>query len=688
MGIRLFAWLQPKPVLTDAEVAHGLRMMTWEAIMANALYSVTTSGLLAAFALALGANSFQIGALAAIPFLMQPIQIPTILLVEKLRLRKAISVLAWFPAQSVWIPIALIPVLLPVPSGAAVYTLLGLFALRAGLAAVCNCAWFGWVRDLVPPAILGTFHAKRLAWATVSAIIFGIVAALFVDVWRGYATEVNAVLGYTIILLPAAIFLGLADPFFMSRMPEPTMAPPLGERQSLTSILATPLKNGNFRRLANFLFLWGFASNLATPFFAVYMLTKLGFPVSAVMVLSVLSQIFNALFLRVWGPLVDRFGSKAVLSISVSLYLLVIVGWVFTAMPEPYILTIPLVIVLHVFAGIATAGLNLTVNTIGYKLAPTGEATAYLAGASLATSIGAGLSPLIGGWLADMISSRDFVLSFGWGETTGSSGGFVVLLSGFDFLFIIAFLLGSATLNALALVVEEGEGERAAVMDELYESSRVMTRGVSSVPGLRFLANFPYAYLRHLPGADVALGVTSYQISSVARATVKAAVAGEHLVHDAARQVNEGITHALEQVDDVTGHSVEIAAALSRGALHALDEIGKATRRNMRGVVSEAIEALGSTPADPMEVFWGVGYGMVQGADETGVDLGKAATSVVDAVRAAAAGMGVDGDVAAGSAMEGVMQAAIDIGEEAVAIVTDAMPTYRAAAAESGLDGS
>jgi len=48
--------------------------------------SISTSGILAAFALVLGANNFQIGILAAIPFIMQLLQMPSIWLVEKLRL--------------------------------------------------------------------------------------------------------------------------------------------------------------------------------------------------------------------------------------------------------------------------------------------------------------------------------------------------------------------------------------------------------------------------------------------------------------------------------------------------------------------------------------------------------------------------------------------------------------------------
>jgi hypothetical protein len=102
----LTTFLKPKPTLSDQDVRHGLRMMIWEGIASLAMFSVTTSGLLAGFALALGANNLQIGILSAIPFIMQLLQIPSIWLLEQLRWRKAISVLSWLPAQLMWVLVA------------------------------------------------------------------------------------------------------------------------------------------------------------------------------------------------------------------------------------------------------------------------------------------------------------------------------------------------------------------------------------------------------------------------------------------------------------------------------------------------------------------------------------------------------------------------------------------------------
>ena len=64
--MHIFNFLKPKPTITDHDIATGLRWFTWEGASSLGLFSITTSGFLAAYALALGADNFQIGAFAAI----------------------------------------------------------------------------------------------------------------------------------------------------------------------------------------------------------------------------------------------------------------------------------------------------------------------------------------------------------------------------------------------------------------------------------------------------------------------------------------------------------------------------------------------------------------------------------------------------------------------------------------------
>ena len=667
---------KPRPTISDRELTTGLRWLTLEGMVSLGFNSITTSGLLAAFALALGANNLQIGILAATPFIMQIVQLPAIWLVEKVRRRKVIAVISWFPAQLLWFPIALIPIFVFVPGKTAIYLLLALMAFRGLLAAVCNSAWNGWIRDLVPQTILGQIFSRRLASATAAGMVFSLGAAFFIDYWQGQASGENMILGYTYVLLFGALFLGLASPTFMSLIPEPLMQPVLGPQLSLWQRLSAPVRDRNFRQLIQFLFFWGFASNLAIPFFAVYMLVRLGFPLSWVIALSILSQLFNILFLRVWGRFVDRFGSKAVLSLCASLYLLVILGWIFTTMPERYFLTIPLLVFLHVFAGIANAGVTLTVGTVGLKLAPKGEATPFLAGASLATNLGAGLGPLCGGLLADFFAVRQLNLTFTWIDPASSIQLPALSIIGYDFLFGIAFIFGVLTLGTLATIREEGEASREVILKSLFFPTREQSSPVSSVPAYNLLSNFPFGYLKRIPipGLDAVLGVTVYQIAEMARVAAMTTVRGRRLTKKLAMALERGLASVWKDKENVEIHGVEITREVARGAMHVADEKPLSMEQLVSSVTTGVLEASSHAGVSPMNGILGASQGIIQGSAETGSDLGEATHQTIEAVRKVAAHIGLSEEAAVEIAAEGALQAAEAIGLEAVAEVVESLP--------------
>ncbi|MBI4338117.1 MAG: MFS transporter [Chloroflexi bacterium] len=620
-----------------------------------------TSGFLTAFALALGASNFEVGVLAALPFLAQPLQLATIPLVERLRRRKAITVSSWVLAQMLWVPIALVPLIVGAPSYSTVTVLLGLVGMRAVLSAVTSCAWNSWLRDLLPQERLGRLNAQRQALANAAGLAFGLAAALFVDFWLRTAAPDRAVIGYVVPLLAGALTLGLASPVMMTMMPEPLMPAPSGPRPSLLKTVWEPFQDPNYKLLVRFLFLWGLALNLATPFFAVYMLKQLGLSVSAVIALSVLSQMSSILFLGVWGPFTDRFGTKAVLSASASLYILVVLGWTFTTLPGRYLLTIPLLVLLHIMAGIAAAGVGLVTSTIGLKLAPAGKATAYLAAAALAASLGAGLGPLIGGRIADYFATRHLRLTLAWADPTHVIQLPALDLTGFDFLFGISVVLGIVTLSVLRALREEGEAPRTAVLQALLAPARESLRPMSSVPGISLLSQFPYSYLMRvpLPGFDIALGVAAYQLGSSVRTAVATASRTQRIGRTVTDAVSRSLGEAARDTMEAGERGADLAFSAARGAMHAATEVagdvGHLARQAMIGVV----RAFHPTPADTLQVIRAAAYGAFQGAEELDAEnLVKIALQVLEGAQEEAAALGLPPDLAAARAAQGILAAA------------------------------
>lgn len=663
--------LRPSESLNEAQVQSGLRWLTFQGTVAMGLDAITSGGFLAAYALALGASNLQIGILAALPFLMQPLQLPAILLIERLGLRKALSFATFAAIQVLWVPIALIPFWMEVPSAGAMSLLLGLIALRSLITAPLNAAWNGWLKDLIPQKIMGTYFARRLVFASAVGIGMSIAAGVFADIWRRQATgEQDAALGYAIPLLVGSLTLGIMTPIALLGMPEPAMAPPPGGSRSLWKALAGPFKDPNYRVLIRFRFLWALALNLAVPFFAVYMLNELGQSVSMVMVLTALSQAANILFLPVWGRMVDRLGAKGILVVCCSLYVLVVLGWSFTTQPDRYFLTIPLLVVLHILAGVATAGLNVADGTLAFKLAPRGEATAYLAAASLAVNFGAALGPLLGGQFADFFHDRHFTLNMSY-SSGGSIFGFSPLdLTGFDFLFGVSFLLGILTISQLNRVKEEGEATKEMVMHELMASSR-HTRPMSSVPGNSMLASFPLTHIRYpLPGLDVAVGVAAFEVTQAAHAATVAAGRSARL----AQGLQHVIARAIREGEHLGAQAVEVARLASLGASRA----GHQQRVDVRHVADASTEAALTTLSRSGEfneaLMHAVAYGIVLGAVDAGGDAGAATRAVIEAAQRAAAKAEADLDKAVLAAGRAALEAAEALrSERCVAQVRDAL---------------
>ena len=658
-------FLRPTPEMTERDTRTGLRNMTWQAVAAAGADGLASGGFLAAFALILGASNFHIGIMTAIPFIVQPLQILAVVMVERIRMRKIVAVIAYFITYATWIPVALIPFIIDVPNTGAVTLLLFFIAVRGAAIAFVTTSWNGWLKDIVPLNIMGDFFAKRLRVATIAAAVTAMLAALYIDWWKGFAGESDEIFGYSYAILFGCIILGFGAVQFMARMPEPQMPRPSGPPRSTLHTIGAPFRDKEFRGLINFMFMWNFVAQMAVPFFTVYMLVRLEMPLSLVVGLGVLSQLANVLFLQVWGGFVDRFGSKVILSLSSSLYFLVILGWTFTTLPDKYTLTIPLLVVLHILIGIASAGINIASTTIRMKMSPPAESTSYLTGVSLAASIGAGISPLIGGAFVDYFSVRHLQIAVEWVSPTSTFDFPALFLTGYDFLFAIAFILGLFTLGMLGKVKEEGEADRDVVMDELLAQTSSNLRSLNSVPGLSVLSHFPVSTLRHvpgIPGLDVAVGVTAYQIASSTRTAVEGVTRGGAVARQMQARVNRAVTDVLHQVDDLGKQGVEVALGATLGAMHAAHDVGIGAERLTEEAIQGTFSALGKTEASSLDILRGAIYGVIRGASETNLQISDVVVQAIEAARGASSTLGLSQQEAAQYAAQIAVEAAEEMG--------------------------
>jgi MFS family permease len=488
---RWVSGLLPEERSTSRDLAYGRLWLLRNGVSAQAMETLAAGPFLAACAIYLDASNLTIGLLAAVPHLTQFIQLIGVYLVERFRTRRLISVVSATTARISYV-VMVAAMLVPL-TDLALAMLVAAVALRYSFGAIAGAAWNAWLPDIVPLERRSEFFGKRLRIMAIVGTGLSLAAAGLVDWWSGHTPD-----GFRyayMVLFALALVSGLHSVYCMARMPEPKMGL-RSQELPLVRVLAKPFSDINFSRLMLFLGTWNFAVNLAAPFFTVYMLRRLGLDLTLVTVFIILSQLSNVLATAYWGRIADRYSNKSVLGVCGPLFIGCIFAWTFTTFPERHLLTIPLLIVIHMLTGVATAGVGLASTTIGMKLAPRNEITSYLACSSVVVSLASGLAPIIGGLTADLFVNRELSLVLHWVAPGGEKDIPALFVSQWDFFFLLAAVLGLYSIHRLSLIREAGEVEEKIVMQDVLSETRRTIRNLSTIAGLRAVSELPIAMIQ------------------------------------------------------------------------------------------------------------------------------------------------------------------------------------------------
>jgi len=447
--------LSPKKSLTPEEVQNGLQMVIWDGLAAEVMTSLTSGTFLVAIALLLGATNLQIGLLSAIPFFTNLAQLFSVWLVRRYNNRRAVAVYSAYLAR---IPLMFIAAGILWFSSVSVESLLFFLFFHYLFGSIAGPSWNSWMKDMVPENMLGNYFSKRSRYTQTLNIVLSLSLALLLDfVKRNSPGDELIVYGWFFLIGGS---VGIVGGYLLSRAPEPQS---YLTNANIVSLFKVPLQNINFRRLLIFNSAWVFAINIATPFFTVFMMKTMGLPLSYIIGLAVLAQLFSILTLRMWGIFSDRYSNKSIIAISAPIYILCIVGWCFVGIYSRFSANLGLLILIHIFTGMSTSGVNLALTNIGLKLASKSEAIVYLSVKNIITALFSSAGPLIGGLLADFFANRKLSVTAQWTSPTFDKVIRLIELHEWNFLFVIAALLALFSLELLLNIKETGEVSKNVV---------------------------------------------------------------------------------------------------------------------------------------------------------------------------------------------------------------------------------
>ena len=456
--------VRPSINITEQQLDKGLKYVTADGLSAEAMVVFTSGTFLTALAIHMGATNFQLGLFAALPTFTTIFQLAAIWLVRKFNNRRLITMVFNFLARLPLLAIGIMPLLFSGSTTIAVLLMLLFFQHICG--DIAGASWNAWMKDLIPQERLGGFFSRRTRMAQTLNVTLSLATAIGLDyIKRHYpAQEITA---YTTLFLAGGA-LGMMSVYLLLRTPEP-VAEPMEDK--VLPLFWKSLKNKNFRKLLTFNSLWAFSLNLATPFFAVFMMKTLGLPVAYLIGLGILSQVSGIFSLNLWGRYSDRFSNKTVIRLCAPLYILCILAFAFVGLPQSKAVTLGLLALIHIVSGFSTAGINLSLSNIGIKLAPKNEAIVYLSAKNMFVAFFSTIAPLAGGLLADMFANNTIGLSL---QLSGANHMQINLLQlqGWNYFFIIGGLLAMFSLRLLTNVQEEGETHKSAVVVHMRRSLR------------------------------------------------------------------------------------------------------------------------------------------------------------------------------------------------------------------------
>jgi MFS family permease len=449
--------LRPYHSLTDNQVQSGLQDIVKEGLAAEAMATFTGGTFLVAMAVYMGASNFQIGLMAALPALTNVFQVASIWLVQKYNNRRAICVICSICARLPLFAIAFLPFMFT--GATSLYVLIFLLFTQYIFGSVSGASWHSWMKDLVPERKLGSYFSQRSRLIQIVNVTLSLAIAISIDFVKSHYPQ-HIIITYTIMFFAGGI-IGMIGVYLLSRAPEPKTCL---NSDNVFSLLQRPLKNKNFKKLLIFQSFWAFATNLALPFFVVFMMKTLELPMSNIIALGILSQLSSIFSLKLWGKYTDRFSNKTIISICAPVFIACILSWSFTANKSMPLLSLVLLVIIHVVSGCSAAGINLAINNFATKLAPKNEAIVYISARNIIVSSISAIAPLVGGLMADFFDTHELSWVIEWKGISGISKIPLFHLQGWTFFFVIGSLLALFALRFLKDIRENGEIQKHRVM--------------------------------------------------------------------------------------------------------------------------------------------------------------------------------------------------------------------------------
>jgi MFS family permease len=382
--------------IADARQRRDLSLLISAASFGTVFFAVTGGTPYTNFAIALGADDFHFSVLFAVPAAFGILQFFASWLMEKTRKRKAIFIASGVVQRGLWLPVAVVPLLMPMSAPELrLWTVIALLAFSSIAGMFMNVTFFSWLGDVVPLQIRGRYLSLRYSINTAAGLVSVLIASYLLEKMQG-------LLGYAIVFGILSLF-GVADIVHYIWIRDPPMA--VSTHEPFRKSFSAALKNKGFMLYLLFWTAWSFCWNLPGPFYNKYALESLHISLfMTTLAGQVAYSLVVVLLVQWWGRRLDRHGHHWVLlRCGVALCVLPLV-WAFASPGQVW----PL-LVYSLGVGVFFCGVDVTSVQMLVTVTPQRNRSLYIAFYMVVTSIiGVSLANIVGGKLLEWMGNLSF----------------------------------------------------------------------------------------------------------------------------------------------------------------------------------------------------------------------------------------------------------------------------------------
>jgi MFS family permease len=405
-------------------------------------FQITLGAPMVLYAKALGGSATTIGIVASLAPLMTILQLPTAYFIPRVGY-KGFVLFGWSVRAVLLFMLAILPLLIFLPASVQIELMLVCLFLFNVVRGISTGAWLPWLTALVPANARGAFLRSDQFHMQCGGMLA--IAIATIVLWSG-----GQPWQFSLLFVVSGL-AGMLSLHFVRKIPDIE----IGE-QAKSSGQPVPwlqiLKYPPFTKLLIFNVVYNWVVGGLAAFVIAFLEGRAGYTAGQVLAVSLAASVGAFATVPFFGLILERTGSKPLLRLAMSLYLVGILFWVLITsgiLPAHYLL----IGFNYLILGVAGGLFSIANTRIAMDTMPTMGRNHFFSLFTVFASLSLGLAPIFWGVFLDILGRKEF--SIGFFQVNRYSTYFVLL----SLLGIVTFYL------AKPLVEERGKPFDTAIRD-------------------------------------------------------------------------------------------------------------------------------------------------------------------------------------------------------------------------------